>query len=70
MKAANAKTIVSYAKRDWSKGNVYYKLGFKFIGYIAPGYFWANSKGETFSCEPTEDERNWDFRYYGERVKK
>ena len=27
-------------------------------------------KGETFSCEPTEDERNWDFRYYGERVKK
>ena len=39
-----------------------------YIDFYTCDYF--NSKGETFSCEPTEDERNWDFRYYGERVKK
>ena len=54
LKATNAKTIVTYAKRDWSKGDVYYKLGFKFIGYTAPGYFWANSKGETLKRYKTQ----------------
>lgn len=41
--------IISYAKRDWSNGNLYKKLGFNFEGYTAPGYFWANKFGLTFN---------------------
>lgn len=35
--------IISYANRDWSKGNLYEKLGFNFIGYTSPGYFYSKS---------------------------
>lgn len=35
--------IISYANRDWSVGNLYIKLGFKFSGYTDPGYFYVKS---------------------------
>lgn len=35
--------IISYANRDWSIGNLYKKLNFKFIGYTSPGYFYSKS---------------------------
>lgn len=54
LKRIGVKNIISYAKRDWSIGNVYYKLGFDFIGYTAPGYFWANAKGETLNRYKTQ----------------
>ena len=41
--------IISYAKRDWSNGNLYKQLGFTFEGYTVPGYFWTNKFGVTFN---------------------
>lgn len=54
LKNNGVKNIITYAKRDWSIGNVYYKLGFEFIWYTAPGYFWANSKGIVLSRYKTQ----------------
>jgi len=34
----NVKRIISYADRDWSNGNLYYKLGFKKISESKPDY--------------------------------
>ena len=45
----DAKEIITYAKRDWSDGNLYKSLGFEFIGYTDPGYFWTNNKGDVLS---------------------
>lgn len=36
--------ILSYANRDWSKGNMYDKLGFNRTGNTEPGYFYAKGK--------------------------
>lgn len=36
--------ILSYSNRDWSNGNLYYKLGFKKLGNTDPGYFYAKGK--------------------------
>ena len=33
--------IYSYADRRWSNGNLYEKLGFKFVGYTQPNYFYV-----------------------------
>ena len=57
LKDNDVKIIISYAKRDWSIGNVYYKLGFEFIGYTTPGYFWANRKGEIINRYKTQRHR-------------
>jgi hypothetical protein len=38
IKSYNPKRIVSYANRDWSVGDLYYKLGFKNIGGNGPDY--------------------------------
>lgn len=37
-------TIVTYADRKWSNGNMYEKLGFKLNGITNPGFFWYNIK--------------------------
>lgn len=36
-------SIISYAKRDWSDGSLYYKLGFTFSHYSDPGYFYVKN---------------------------
>jgi G:T-mismatch repair DNA endonuclease (very short patch repair protein) len=36
--------ITSYANRDWSQGNLYTQIGFNFIGYTTPGYFYSKSR--------------------------
>lgn len=36
----NPISVISYANRDWSNGNLYKQLGFKFDGYTKPGYHW------------------------------
>jgi len=36
----NPKSIISYANRRWSQGNVYEKLGFIFSHYTNPNYFY------------------------------
>jgi hypothetical protein len=40
----NPKEIVSYADRRWSKGNLYNNLGFKFIHYSQPNYWYVINK--------------------------
>ena len=40
-------TIVSYADRRWSNGNLYKTLGFEFDGFIKPGYVYYNIKNKT-----------------------
>lgn len=37
------KSILSYAKRDWSNGNVYEKLGFSLVGKIEPSKFYIKN---------------------------
>ena len=38
IKKLNPKRVVSYADRDWSIGNVYYKLGFNLLSISRPDY--------------------------------
>ena len=38
VKVYNPSRVISYADRDWSIGNLYYKLGFKKIGESQPDY--------------------------------
>lgn len=40
----NPKKLISYADRRWSKGNVYYKLGFSFIRNTPPNYWYFYKK--------------------------
>lgn len=40
IKMYNPKTIISYADRRWSQGNLYEKLGFKFIHNSKPNYWY------------------------------
>jgi len=47
----NPESIISYANRRWSEGNVYYKLGFEFIENTKPNYFYfkGNDKSKLLS---------------------
>jgi len=36
----NPESIISYANRRWSQGNLYDKLGFNFVGNTNPNYFY------------------------------
>lgn len=36
------KSLISYANRDWSQGNLYKQIGFKFIGITPPNYFYID----------------------------
>ena len=36
--------MISYANRDISNGNLYYKLGMNYIGETSPGYHWYKSQ--------------------------
>ena len=49
LRSAGFKKIITYARRDWSSGGLYKKLGFTFIQYTSPGYFWADGRGTTLS---------------------
>lgn len=42
VKEQSPQEIMSYADRDWSEGDVYKKLGFKFVGYTPPIDFVIN----------------------------
>lgn len=44
IKKYNPNSIISYANRDWSNGNLYEKLGMTFKGFTPPGYFYVKSK--------------------------
>jgi len=40
------KSIISYANRDHSNGNLYRQLGFNLIGETKPGYWWTDKKNK------------------------
>ena len=40
----NPKSIVTYADRRWSKGNLYFKLGFKLDHISTPNYFYVKNQ--------------------------
>lgn len=40
-------SIISYADRRWSEGNLYYNLGFKLLGETKPNYFYIDTKDTT-----------------------
>jgi hypothetical protein len=48
IKTYNPKTIMTYANLRYSKGDLYEKLGFKFIKYTKPNYFYTKSS-KTYS---------------------
>ena len=57
LKEQGFEKILTYAKRDWSTGEIYKTLGFTFEGYTVPGYFWTNTHGQRynrFSCRKSE----------------
>lgn len=39
-------SIISYADRRWSTGEMYKKIGFSFIGETSPSYWYFNQQGE------------------------
>lgn len=50
------KRIITYANRRWSSGNLYEKLGFNFIGFTKPGYyfFYKNKRLNRISLRRSE----------------
>lgn len=38
--------IMSYADCDWSDGQAYYRLGFDYMGFIEPIYFWVDKENK------------------------
>ena len=44
-KTIKPKSLISYANRDWSQGNLYLKLGFEFIEQTSPNYIYLNKNG-------------------------
>ena len=60
-------SLISYAKRDWSQGKIYEKLGFVFKHNTEPSIFWVDSKKITihsrqkFQKHKLKDIPNFDF---------
>jgi hypothetical protein len=50
------KSIITYADRRFSQGNMYYKLGFKFSRNNVPSYIWVNDKlvYSRFQCQKSK----------------
>ena len=40
----NGSRIISYADRRYSNGSVYDRMGFKFVQYTQPNYWWCKNK--------------------------
>jgi len=53
----NYKEIITYAKRDYSNGNLYKQLGFDFIKSTAPGFYWL-----------VENKRKHRYNYRKDRI--
>ena len=66
-KTIDPSSLISYAKRDWSQGKIYEKLGFVFKHNTEPSIFWVDSKKLTihsrqkFQKHKLKDMPNFDF---------
>lgn len=54
--------ITTFADRRWGTGNLYSKLGFDFVGYTKPNYWYINMKSD-------EKKREHRFKYRKDKVK-
>jgi hypothetical protein len=50
-------SILSYADRAWSMGNLYRELGFEFLRYSEPSYYWVSGKHGIFSRYQTQKKK-------------
>lgn len=50
-------SILSYADRSWSSGDLYRALGFRYIGNSAPSYFWVSGKYGIFTRYQTQKKK-------------
>jgi len=52
--------IISYAKRDYSNGNLYRKLNFEFVHNTSPGYYWVidNKRKHRFNYRKDQIQTN------------
>lgn len=65
LKSEGFEKILTFAKRDWSNGNLYRNLGFNYIETTVPGYFWIDThltRLNRYSCRKsniakTEEEK-------------
>jgi hypothetical protein len=55
------KSIISYANRDWSMGNLYSKLGFEYSHTSEPNYIYTNERKEIISRQSTQKHKLKDF---------
>ena len=60
-RAYKPQSLVSYANRDWSQGNLYRALDFTFIRSTPPNYFYVDSKLKTISRIQTQKHKLQDF---------
>lgn len=58
--------IVTFADRRWSAGNLYEKLGFSFIDYTKPSYWYVNMKSDDFKREHRYKYRKNKISHLGE----
>ena len=54
-------SLVSYANRDWSMGNLYSKLGFEYSHTSEPNYIYTNERKEIFSRQQTQKHKLKNF---------
>jgi hypothetical protein len=44
--SSNNGTVIAYSDRCWADDNLYKQMGFKFLKYITPNYFYYNTKNK------------------------
>ena len=54
-------SLVSYANRDWSMGNLYSKLGFEYNHISEPNYIYTNERKEIISRQQTQKHKLKNF---------
>jgi hypothetical protein len=54
-------SIVSYANRDWSQGNLYQKLGFMYSHTSEPNYFYIDNNLKIYPRQQVQKHKLKDF---------
>lgn len=62
------KSVISYANRRWSDGNLYRQIGFKEIGITKPNYFYFNSSLELKSRIQFQKHKLSSMKFYDENL--
>ena len=57
----NPKSLISYANRDWSQGNVYNKLGFEYQYSSEPNYIYITESQEIIKRQKVQKHKLKEF---------